>query len=222
MKPSNWLLTSLLSTSLLLGCQSEAARPDYAADLGKPGLPGSGEQTLSYPEGPYGENDPQLGDVIENLKFDGYLASDGTKLTSSREVESITFADLREAGKRYAVIHVSAFWCESCTLGALDLSENAKAVLARDGAIIELLVDGTASGSDPTFAELADWIDMGGLTVNTVAPGDERVREVFPSREHAYIIDLETMQVVWRHSGLFENPSTVDRAVSTLLSQYLL
>jgi hypothetical protein len=204
----------------VIGCQAEATRPAYLdARVSFDG--GMMTQSSKYPEGPYGQDNPEVGDIVENLQFDGFISPvDGT-LANHRKVEGISFGDLRKTGKRFAVVHVSAFWCESCTLGALDLSENAKTVMQRDGVILELLVDGSASGADPTFKELDEWVEKGGLEVTTVLPGDDRVREVFPSREYAYIIELATMKVVWRHSGLFEQPSTVERAVDALLSQYL-
>lgn len=214
------LLSALTLAALPLGCNARGDRPAYQ-DVGVGQLSGGSSLPNAYPEGPYGEADPEVGDTLEDLRFDGFISPVDGKLANRREVESTSFSELRKTGKRYAVIHVSALWCESCTLGALDLSEHAQTVMARDGVILELLVDGSASGFDPTFRELDQWVEMGGLEITTVAPGDDRVREVFPSREHAYIVELETMKVVWKHSGLFERPSTVERAVSALLGQYL-
>jgi len=194
-------------------------RPGYI-DTGGGSAP-IAQTTKSYPEGPYGEADPEVGQRIEDLKFDGFVSPvDGT-LANQRKVQTLSFSELRNSGKRYAIVHVSAYWCDSCSASALDLSDKAKTVLERDGVIIELLVDGSAAGADPTFKELDNWIVTGGLEVTTVAPGDERVREVFPTREYAYIIELETMEVVWRHFGLYERPTTVWYSVDALLSLYL-
>jgi hypothetical protein len=94
-------------------------------------------------------------------------------------------------------------------------------VINAGGAVLELLLDGSRNNIAPTDQELSAWIQAYGLTVTSVRRIDARTREVFADREFAYIIDLSTMQVVWRQQGLFTTPTIVDVGIDKILADYL-
>lgn len=94
-------------------------------------------------------------------------------------------------------------------------------MIAAGGAVLELLLDGPRSNTAPTDQELAAWIQAYSLTVTSVRRVDARTREVFADREYAYIVDLSTMQVVWREQGLYATPTIADVAVDKILADYL-
>ena len=54
----------------------------------------------------------------------------------------------------------------------------------------------------------------------TALPGDDRAATVFPSREYVYIIELETMQVLWAEQAFFVNP-TITQTGMDVLEGYL-
>lgn len=86
---------------------------------------------------------------------------------------------------------------------------------------MEIVLDGNQFGTLPTETELTAWVEAYALTVTTVARVDDRARNVFADREYAYIIDLWTMQVVWREQALFTTPTIVDIGIDTILSDFL-
>jgi hypothetical protein len=86
--------------------------------------------------------------------------------------------------------------------------------------VLELLLDGATSRTPPTEAELRAWADAYELPMTTVGPVNERARQVFTDREYAYIVELETMTVVWRHNMLYGNPTIVDQAIDEFLSDF--
>lgn len=86
---------------------------------------------------------------------------------------------------------------------------------------MELLLDGASSRVPPTEAELRAWADAYDLPMTTVGPIDDRTRQVFADREFGYVIDLETMTVVWRRQALFSTPTISDLAIEALLDEFL-
>lgn len=61
-----------------------------------------------YPAAPYGSN---MGDTIENLAFQGHLVTDGRTLSNTQPLDTmLNLQRIRETGRRYALIHTSAFY----------------------------------------------------------------------------------------------------------------
>lgn len=171
----------------------------------------------SYPDGPYGSGDPGVGERLPNLRLEGFVSPpSGRKATSSR-YSSIELNDIRRSDNQFLIVHVSALWCPPCMLAARDLAENHELITSAGATVIELLVDGQSSGADPSREELEIWADTADLMFPTAMPGDEETRKVFPHREYAYLVDLDSMEVIFRTSG-FQNETTVaQEAIDELL-----
>lgn len=197
-----------------------------APEIGNGGNPEMGEDPSAvsdapegYPDGPYAAGNPMVGEVIENLTFEGYPRIGDSILSSEGTVQRISLADLRDSDARYALIHTATVWCPSCRTAADDLALRGDELSASGAAIIELVLEG---GYDvlPTDEQLALWIEGSDLTVTTVRPADERTPLVFPSREYVYIVELDTMQVVWAEQALFTDPTITEQGIEALL-EYL-
>jgi hypothetical protein len=78
--------------------ESEASVPDAtAADAG----------VGPYPAGPYGSME---GQTLENLQLQGYVNLEGTQLSSALPLVPTSMQALRATGRRYALVHTSAFY----------------------------------------------------------------------------------------------------------------
>lgn len=170
-----------------------------------------------YPAGPYGIFDPAVGDIIENLNFEGLLRLGDDEVVSSAEaIEPLTLDDVRNSGATYALIHTATVWCPSCRAAADDLALRGDELSNAGAYVIELVLEG---GYDvlPTDLELSLWATNSDLTVSTVRPNDERTSVVFPSREYVYIVELSTMQVIWAKQALFTDPTITEDGIDALL-----
>src|SRR5690606_2341852 len=114
------------------------------------------------------------------LTLDGFARPKNGQLAIKSDFEPIEFNEFRRSDNRFLIIHVSAYWCPPCLLAARDLEAN-HSIIERAGAtVVELLVDGRASETDPRFEELEAWVKSASLTWPTLTPGDDRTRLVFP------------------------------------------
>lgn len=212
--------TALLALAvwLPLGCSGSTDRPPSTDGGGSRGVhvPGSPD----YPEGPYGSSNPEVGTVVQDLRFLGYRGS-GDLLEPSEDFEEVSLSELRAESARYLLIHVSALWCATCQAEAAAMSEYTRQVVDAGGAVLELLVDGETLGLDPSQQELDVWILNNDLRMTTMIPGDEDVRRVFPDRDHVYIIDLSTMKVVWHEVGPGLDRATSEIGAEEMLARYL-
>lgn len=188
---------------------------------GEGGAGGVGIDPGEYPAGPYGDGSPAAGAVLENLAFEGFVNDSGTGVATSQPYRAYTFQDLRASGARYALILTAAAWCSSCKISAADLAERGHEVTEAGGAIMQILLDGTSGSVAPTQEGLTAWVNAYELTTTTVRRLDARTREVFTDREYAYIVDLETMTVLWRGAALYGNPSISVRGIEKILADYL-
>jgi|GEM_PF-2201675 len=170
-----------------------------------------------YPEGPYGEQNPEVGDTIEDLLFEGYKRIEAGAVVGDGSIAEIRLSDLRASGATYLFIHTATTWCPSCRAAADDLGLEADSFDEQDVQFLELLLDGSTSGITPDDTQLSNWAKGSDLTVSTVREIEGgRVRAVFPSREYVYIIDLASMQVVWRKQALFSSPTITEEGLSGL------
>ena len=65
-------------------------------------------EEAGYPGEPYGA---QEGDRIPNFSFQGYRATTRTTgLASAEMFGEVTMDQLRQSGKRYALLQLAAFW----------------------------------------------------------------------------------------------------------------
>lgn len=231
---------TLLSVALFsLACSSEVSPPDSptwmagngatsstGGSLSAPGgadsLPVLGGATAqgdpdSYPPGPYGSGNPKVGDVVEDLAWQGFARLGDGRLASEGPLQNLQLSSLRTAGKSYALIHTATVWCPSCRAAADDLAARGEELEAKGAVLIELLLEGQSS-QIPTDAELEAWVQGSDLTVTTVRAADERTAVVFPAREYVYLIDLASMKVVWAERALFSDPSIAALGIEELLT----
>lgn len=208
------------AAALPMGCGGGEARP--------PGIDSEGGSSpppvsapAGYPKGPYGEGNPEVGDVIENLTLRGYVATPGEQLRVGDSLDVISMNELRDEGPSHLLIHVSGTWCATCQIEASRLSDAAETIALAGGLAIELVVDGQALGAEPTKRELDIWVELLDLAVTTMSPGDDRVQEVFPTRDYVYIIELETMEVVWQIDGPEGGQAASTLGAEQLLTHYL-
>lgn len=150
-----------------------------------------GTASAQYPAGPYGK---AVGDVMQNYSFHGYVNDDGTALSSTLTQSDFDLQAVRASGKRYALIHLATYICSGCKSAADDLGQLSLPVQQAGGAVIEALFGG----------DLDAWITAYDLKVTTAVPepGGGLVGGV-ADREHAFIVELSTMQIVWYGFGSY-------------------
>jgi hypothetical protein len=98
-----------------------AASGDAAIDTGNPSMPDAASDSADgpiammdspggpgpYPAGPYGIN---VGDVLQNLSWDGYVNKTGAAVSTSLPYGPTTLQDLRGDGRGFALVHLSDFY----------------------------------------------------------------------------------------------------------------
>jgi hypothetical protein len=193
-----------------------ADAPGGDGDISVPPKPLPASPPPGYPAGPYGEGNPEEGEVIENLTFFGFPRSGDGVIVGSGEPASFDLASLRDQGASYALIHTATMWCPSCRTAADDLSARGDELSNLGALIIELVLE-SPSSVDPTPMELSSWALGSDLTVTTVGPGDDRTLLVFPDREYVYIVEMQTMEVVWALEAAFSDPSVTESGIDALL-----
>ncbi|MCH2109434.1 MAG: hypothetical protein MK135_08890 [Polyangiaceae bacterium] len=212
----------VIAFCLTTGCGSKEYAPYRSYENAAPAqrVEGAPSDSLAtpvspYPEGPYGTNTPQVGDRLENLELWGLRVADtGNSLAETKSPQVFSFQDLRNTEKNYLLIHTSSIWCQTCRFGAEDLAQQAEDIAKNGGDILELTIEGSGVGVDPTLNELKLWSDLSVLTFNVAGPNDEKLRKVFPEREHVFIIDLKSMEVIWTGAGLVQSPSIAEQGIS--------
>ena len=73
---------------------------------GSVGSGGSAGVSAAYPAGPYGNN---VGDVIANLAWEGYVNEKGDAQSDSKPYVDYSTDAMRKSGAKYGLIHISAF-----------------------------------------------------------------------------------------------------------------
>jgi hypothetical protein len=158
---------------------------------GGAGASGGAGGANAYPAGPYGK---EVGDTIENYAFRGYVNDAGTALSTTMSLQDYDLDDLRSSGAGYALIHLSAYYCAGCRSAAMDLGDLSAPVQQAGGRVIEVLFDG----------DLDPWVVAYDLMVTTIAPQAGNTLVAGPAdREHALIVDLSTMKIVWKAFGSY-------------------
>jgi hypothetical protein len=171
------------------------------------------ENGSNYPVGPYGANNPSVGDVVEDLQLRGLLNWDAQVPSSDLDVEDHSLATFRSRGRTHLLLTTSTAWCGSCQAAAkemgTELAAEVQQLTAAGGAIVGILLEGLTR-EPPTDDELNAWARSAGLEASVMgATSDGRTTSVFPEREWAYILRLDTMQVVWRQQvALYATPTS--------------
>jgi hypothetical protein len=76
------------------------------------------------------------------------------------------------------------------------LGEEGARIAEAGGIAIELVEQGASGGEPATQADLDAWIDTFDLEIATVHPSDGALEQL-EGREHTYVIDLSTMEIVF-------------------------
>jgi hypothetical protein len=173
-----------------------------------------------YPEGPYGEGSPALGQTLENLELRGLWNLDTALPSASLTPEDVALQAFRDTGARYLLLVTAMGWCGSCQQAARELGQDLTGRVAelyqQGGMVAQLLLQGTGS-SAPSDEETRAWAEASSLHVSVLGPGSERVPVVFPEREWGFIVRLDTMQVVWRTQvALYAEPRVGRQGVDEL------
>jgi hypothetical protein len=113
--PRHLAALGLVAALLSAACSSSPAASSGAAKAAAHDAGGTAHDSAPpkvalgpYPGGPYGN---KVGDVLTNLKLQGYLNESGAGLASDQPwLDSYTMEDLRATGAKYALVHVSEFF----------------------------------------------------------------------------------------------------------------
>ena len=104
---------------------------------------------------------------------------------------------------------------------ARDLAANGKQVVDAGGVVVEILA--ATAGSPATKAQLDAWVNTYALPVSSVRDPDSLPLQSLTAlyrREIAYIVDLQTMQIVSRIDGSTAGvqPNAVRQSITIILS----
>jgi hypothetical protein len=154
-----------------------------------------------YPPGPYGS---KVGSIFPNLELRGYVNDTAVGLANLEPwVEPYTLEDLRKSGGRYALVHISAWFCPGCKHAAADLATLGKGLVDAGGRVVEILSQKT--GSTPALRpDLDAWIDSYDLTVTSMidsAATPLGAVKAVGVRETVVILELPSMKVVYMDHG---------------------
>jgi hypothetical protein len=181
---------------------ASANAPPGLADAAEASVPDADRSPAGYPKGHYGT---EVGNTFPFLRWEGYvegrvdggLVSDGPWTTYSSD-------DLRRSGKRLAIVHLTDFDCPGCRHAATELDARMADAGTDDPAVVEILGSISIQAAPADRNHLQAWITTYGLYVTTVidAPGHELATlNSFGIRETALVVELATMQVVYRSTG---------------------
>ena len=216
-------LATVLTTAVGACAADDPPPPESAPLLGSdsgnqgrlPGVDASpGDSAQNYAA------DPGVGEEVPDLQLRGYLNRTAETLATDQPLVSFRLSDLKEQGANYVLVHIANGWCTSCQAAAKDIGRDGTEVVTNGGAVLELLTEGV-SNQLPSDAELNAWITAHDLEVNTAAPTDTLAGEVFPSRDRAYIIDLDDLRVVWTEDGLYADPTIGAVGLDAMLRSFL-
>lgn len=69
--------------------------------------------------------------------------------------------------------------------------------MSAGGIAIEVVEQGNRGGAPATRDDVDNWVERFELTTTTVHPADGVTLEQLEGRDHTYVVDLETMQIVF-------------------------
>jgi hypothetical protein len=168
-----------------------------------------------YPRGHYGT---QVGDTFPFLQWQGYVEGGADAgLVSNGAWTAYNSDDLRRSGKQWAIVHLTDFDCPGCRHAATQLAARVTDAGADGPAVVEVLGSISIQALPADRAHLEAWITTYALNVTAVidAPGHAfATLQSFGVRETALVLDLATMQIVFRSTGNLapDGPTGLDEA----------
>lgn len=181
----------------MAACTSTAPAPALPGPATDAGFADSG--VTPYPQGPYGTNE---GDVLQDLAFAGYFAAQPQSVGTDY-VQSVTFAQIRNLGYRYALINAAAEWCQPCRDEAALFAANHARWAAAGGTVFSVLTEDT-NFAPASKVVLDTWIRVYGSNHTMVHDPRDNIERAFapPTYPVNFIVDLSTMRIVRKRFGL--------------------
>ena len=166
------LRSSLFALSLVaLGCSSSGGS---STPVGNQGVTGPGE-TATEPAAvnPYGKAYPtqnlgynartqtQAGNILRNIKFQGYKTAQGTTVSASGKTQPLSLSELYDPDMKngFKVLHltVSSVWCNPCNVETEEMVAIAPDATSKQILFFQALADGPDVGTGATVADLDFW-----------------------------------------------------------------
>jgi hypothetical protein len=185
-------------------------------------LSGDGRASSPYPNGPYGAD---VGSVLPNFAFQGYLAPTATTgATTSAPFGAVSLDAFRSTGARVLIVQAACFQCATCPEDAAKISSNLSVWVPKGGLALGVLTQGRNPGP-PTQADLDTFVNGAAQSFGTIsdswalnstspAPFDQFFTPIiYP---YFVIVDLSSMKVVEK---ITYSPTSSD-PVATAISHF--
>ncbi len=154
--------------------------------------------TAAYPEGPYGTT---VGAVLADMEFGGHYRTETAGLATESPYETVKLADIRaKATTKYALIHMSAYWCGICK-SALGKLVPAYPGLASKATFIDIMVEGASPSDVSTTTQLTSWAKNLKIPYTILRDPDGvsfRAKNDVAPRTMILIVELKTMAILHR------------------------
>ncbi len=197
---------SLLALLLAIAACSSSSSSAPAANVDSD----AGPAVAAYPDGPYGI---AAGQVLADREMRGYLRFDATGLATAAPngVQSpLRFSDIRtlamtppaEGGYptvKYALIHLTAYWCPICKASVEDLVKQYPSFAAK-ATFVDLLIEGVDPTTPTTNPELDLWIKSEKVPFTTAQDPDGTfgIKKALGAKDTTYLIELASMKILYK------------------------
>jgi hypothetical protein len=205
--------SSLLALLVVAGCGSN--RPEIPPELLEPASGGSGGGA-SYPAGPYGR---EVGDVIENLSFQGWPDPLAAGFDPGR-LETLAFADFYDPEGQeleLVLINTAAVWCQACKIEHETLPEENAEFSSRGLRIFSALLQ-DARSQPATIDDLVIWTSTFDVDYPMALDPEYQMAAFAPINRAPLnlVVDARTMQITRKSVG--DTASTLFSYISGELS----
>jgi len=173
-----------------------------------------------------------VGQVAADISFDGFMDPDPVCKDPAKQqpdmngMRKLGFSDWHQLaracavgpGRRLLWVSVAAGWCPACSAEALDIQKMiASGALDRRVGVMSVLFETKTKGQPADEAFLRTWIKAYNLTYPVVMDPTFKMGAFYDKRETPFnmILDLETMKVLYRHTG--SNTAGLMAAISSYL-----
>jgi hypothetical protein len=191
----------LFSVIMSAGCASAAPTTpleDAGVTLDASVADDTSAPAAAYPEGPYGT---KVGAVLADMEFAGHHRTETTGLATEAPYETVKLADVRaKATTKYALIHMSAYWCGICK-SALAKLVPAFPELASKATFVDIMVEGASPSDMSTTTQLTSWTKNLKIPYTTLRDPDGvsfRAKNDLAPRTTILVVELSTMTVLHR------------------------
>ena len=216
-----WNKSLFLAASLVVAtasCSSSSPAPAPAASTED-----AGTAVAGYPEGPYGV---AIGSVLADREMRGYLRFDTTGLanTAPNGVQSpLKFSDIRalamtppegggEPTVKYAVIHLTAYWCPICKATIEELVAQYPKYASK-ATFVDILIEGVDPSTPTTNPQLDAWIKAEKVPFTTMQDPDGSfgIKKALGAKDTTYLVELASMKILYK--GAYDTALTKLKAL---------